>query len=354
MRLFGSDRIVRLMDRMGIEEGEVIQHSMITSSIERAQRKVEENNFGIRKRLIEYDDVMNAQREVIYTRRRHAIFGERLSIDIGNMLYDTCESIVQQHAATQDYEGLQLELLRVLSIECPVQESEFRGGKEDVVTAKVFAEAQRYYKHKSQLVIDKTRDFIRDVYEKQGATIQNIVIPFSDGMRGLQVVTNLKKAYESNGRDLITSFEKSIISLMIDDAWKEHLREMDDLKQSVQNAVYEQKDPLLIYKFESFELFKRMLEATNREIISFLFKGVIPQQDPNQVREARQQPRQDLRNLKTSKAEATESAQGNAPGGPPAPPKLQPVRAEVKVGRNDPCPCGSGKKFKNCHGVGAA
>ncbi|MFM2207258.1 MAG: hypothetical protein RL213_1233 [Bacteroidota bacterium] len=354
MRLFGSDRIVRLMDRMGIEEGEVIQHSMITSSIERAQRKVEENNFGIRKRLIEYDDVMNAQREVIYKRRRHAIFGERLSIDIGNMLYDTCESIVQQHQSANDFEGLQMELLRVLSIECPFSEKEFVGGKEEELTGKIFAEAQRYYRHKSQLVIDRTRDFIRDVYEKQGATIQNIVIPFTDGMKGIQVVANLKKTYESNGRELITAFEKSIISIMIDDAWKEHLREMDDLKQSVQNAVYEQKDPLLIYKFESFELFKRMLDATNREIISFLFKGLIPQQDPNQVREARPQPRQDMRNLRTSKAEEPGGMPNGTPSGPPAPPKVQPVRAEIKVGRNDPCPCGSGKKFKNCHGVGAA
>jgi preprotein translocase subunit SecA len=354
MRLFGSDRIVRLMDRMGIEEGEVIQHSMITSSIERAQRKVEENNFGIRKRLIEYDDVMNAQREVIYKRRRHAIFGERLSIDIGNMLYDTCESIVQQHQSANDFEGLQMELLRVLSIECPFSEKEFVGGKEEELTGKIFAEAQRYYRHKSQLVIDRTRDFIRDVYEKQGATIQNIVIPFTDGMKGIQVVANLKKTYESNGRELITAFEKSIISIMIDDAWKEHLREMDDLKQSVQNAVYEQKDPLLIYKFESFELFKRMLDATNREIISFLFKGLIPQQDPNQVREARPQPRQDMRNLRTSKAEEPGGVPNGTPSGPPAPPKVQPVRAEIKVGRNDPCPCGSGKKFKNCHGVGAA
>ena len=354
MRLFGSDRIVKLMDRMGIEEGEVIQHSMITNSIERAQRKVEENNFGIRKRLIEYDDVMNAQREVIYTRRRHAIYGERLSIDVGNMLYDTCESIVQQHLETRDYAEFQLELLRILAIECPVSEQEFMGGKEDAICEKVFTEAQRYYRHKSQLVIDKTRDFIRNVYENQGATIQNIVVPFTDGTKGIQVVANLKKCIESNGRELINSFEKSIISIMIDDAWKEHLREMDDLKQSVQNAVYEQKDPLLIYKFESFELFKKMLEATNREIISFLFKGVIPQQDPNQVREARPQPKQDMRNLRLSKSDSPETNGGTTQGGPPAPPKVQPVRVEQKVGRNDPCPCGSGKKFKSCHGVGAA
>jgi preprotein translocase subunit SecA len=351
MRLFGSDRIARLMDRMGIEEGEVIQHSMITSSIERAQRKVEENNFGIRKRLIEYDDVMNSQREVVYKRRRNAIYGERLSIDVGNMLFDTCNSIVTQHLESRDYDNLTMELLRILSIECPVSQQEFMNGKADVITEKIFNEALRYYKHKSQMVIEKTRNFISEVHQNQGATIQNIVVPFTDGMKGIQVVANLKKSYESGGRELIASFEKSIISSMIDDAWKEHLREMDDLKQSVQNAVYEQKDPLLIYKFESFELFKQMMDNTNKEIISFLLKGVIPQQDPGQVREARPQPRTDMRNLKTSKSDAPEDQRGQ---GAPAPPKPQPVRVEVKVGRNDPCPCGSGKKFKNCHGVGAA
>ncbi|MFM9051945.1 MAG: helicase-related protein, partial [Bacteroidota bacterium] len=314
MRLFGSERIARLMDRMGLEEGEVIQHSMITKSIERAQRKVEENNFGIRKRLIEYDDVMNSQREVVYTRRRHAIYGERLSIDVGNMLFDTCDSIVQQHLADRDYEGFRMELLRILSIESPVDEKEFMGGKSDSITEKIFQEALRYYRHKSQLVTDKTRQFIRDVYEKQGTTINNIVIPFTDGIRGIQVVANLKKCYDTDGRELITSFEKSIISNMIDDAWKEHLREMDDLKQSVQNAVYEQKDPLLIYKFESFELFKRMIGETNREIISFLFKGLIPQQDATQVREARPQPRQDLRSLQTSKSDSPEGGKSGVPG----------------------------------------
>jgi len=354
MRLFGSERIMKLMDRMGIEEGEVIQHSMITSSIERAQRKVEENNFGIRKRLIEYDDVMNAQREVVYTKRRHAIFGERLSIDISNMVYDTCEAIVNQHVETRDFQSLQLDLIRVLSIECPVSEQEFANDKAEVTAEKIFNEAQRYYKHKTQMLIERTWPFIEDVHKNQGATIQNIVVPFSDGLKGIQVVANLKKSYETHGRELAVAFERLITAAMIDDAWKEHLREMDDLKTSVQNAVYEQKDPLLIYKFESFELFKQMMDETNREIISFLFKGIIPQQDPNQVKEARPLPKQDLRNVSTNKAETP--AVANRPGtqpGPPAPPKIQPVRAEQKVGRNDPCPCGSGKKFKNCHGTGS-
>jgi preprotein translocase subunit SecA len=355
MRLFGSERIMKLMDRMGIEEGEVIQHSMITASIERAQRKVEENNFGIRKRLIEYDDVMNSQREVVYTKRRHAIFGERLSIDISNMLYDTCESITIQHQEERDYDAFKMDLIRLLSIDAPITQQEFLNEKPEELTEKIFAEAQRFYKQKSHVLVDRTFPFIKDVYANQGATIQNIIIPFSDGMKGIQVIANLKKAYDSNGRELVTAFERMITAAMIDDAWKEHLREMDDLKQSVQNAVYEQKDPLLIYKFESFELFKQMMDRTNKEIISFIFKAVIPQQDPNQVKEARPVPKQDLKNISTNKADSsTASRQGLPQGGPPAPPRVQPVRAEHKVGRNDPCPCGSGKKFKNCHGAGTA
>ncbi len=358
MRMFGSERIMKLMDRMGIEEGEVIQHSMITSSIERAQRKVEENNFGIRKRLIEYDDVMNSQREVIYTKRRHAIFGERLSIDINNMLYDTVESLVNTYHEDQDYDSLKLDLIRILSIEIPVSKEEFSAKKPDDVIEKVFEEAQRFYKHKSQVLIERTLPFITEVNANQGATISNIVIPFSDGLRSIQVIANLKKSVESQGREVVASFEKLIIAALIDDAWKEHLREMDDLKQSVQNAVYEQKDPLLIYKFESFKLFKEMMDRTNKEIVAFLFKGVIPQQDPNQVREAKLPPKQDLKNVSTNKGDVTTTntapRQNAMPqGGPPPPPKIQPVRVEQKINRNDPCPCGSGKKYKSCHGANA-
>lgn len=351
MRLFGSDRISRLMDRMGIEEGEVIQHSMITASIERAQRKVEENNFGTRKRLIEYDDVMNSQREVIYTKRRHAIFGERLAVDINNMVYDVCESITNEHLETNNYEAFKLDLIRILSIECPVDENEFSQGKQEDVVQKIFDAAQHFYKHKSQVIAERIFPFIKNVYETQSATIQNIVVPFSDGIKTIQVIGNLKKSFESGGKELINSFERTITSAIIDEDWKEHLREMDDLKQSVQNAVYEQKDPLLIYKFESFELFKKMLERVNREIVSFLFKGALPSQDPNQIREAKPQPKSNLSQTTTSKADAS-SAQGN--GLPAAPPqqRVQPVRVEHKVGRNDPCPCGSGKKYKNCHGAG--
>lgn len=354
MRLFGSDRIAKLMDRMGIEEGEVIQHSMITSSIERAQRKVEENNFGIRKRLIEYDDVMNSQREVVYTKRRHAIFGERISIDISNMIFDVCEAVVNEHLEMRDYEGFKLDLIRLLSIECPVTEPEFMNEKPEVMAEKVFAEAQRYYKHKSQMLAERTMPFVKDVFENQGATIQNIVVPFSDGIKGIQVIANLKKSYESQGKELVFSFERGVIAAFIDDAWKEHLREMDDLKQSVQNAVYEQKDPLLIYKFESFELFKQMMERVNKEIISFLFKGVIPSQDPSQVREAKQPQRTDMSRLNANKADASKAPATGIPQQPLSPPKVQPVRVEQKIGRNDPCPCGSGKKYKNCHGAGVS
>ena len=356
MRLFGSERIMKLMDRMGIVEGEVIQHSMITSSIERAQRKVEENNFGIRKRLIEYDDVMNSQREVIYTKRRHAIFGERLSLDINNMIYESCESLINAYHEEQDYEGLKMDLIRLLSIEIPFDQAEFTSSKVIDLVEKTFDEAQRFYKHKSSVLIERTLPFVNEVFTNQGATIQNIVIPFSDGIKGLQVIANLKKSVDSKGREVVASFERLITAAMIDDAWKEHLREMDDLKQSVQGAVYEQKDPLLIYKFESFELFKQMLDKTNKEIVSFLFKGVIPQQDPAQVKEAKPLPKPDNRNLSTNKADASASSGlrgGNEALAPAAPPKTQPVRAEQKVGRNDPCPCGSGKKFKNCHGVNA-
>ncbi|MFZ7114060.1 MAG: preprotein translocase subunit SecA [Bacteroidota bacterium] len=361
MRMFGSERIMKLMDRMGIEEGEVIQHSMITSSIERAQRKVEENNFGTRKRLIEYDDVMNSQREVIYTKRRHAIFGERLSIDINNMLYDTVESLVNTYHEEQDYDSLKLDLIRILSIELPVTKEEFAAKKPDDTIERTFAEAQRFYKHKSQVLIERMLPFIKEVNANQGETIKNIVIPFSDGLRSIQVIANLKKSFESNGREVVASFEKLIIAALIDDAWKEHLREMDDLKQSVQNAVYEQKDPLLIYKFESFKLFKEMMDRTNKEIVAFLFKGVIPQQDPNQVKEAKLPPKPDNRNLSANKADTTTSTaprpsgipQGAMPQGGPPPPKIQPVRVEQKINRNDPCPCGSGKKYKSCHGANA-
>jgi preprotein translocase subunit SecA len=357
MRLFGSDRIARLMDRMGLEEGEVIQHSMITKSIERAQKKVEENNFGIRKRLIEYDDVMNAQREVVYTRRRHALFGERVNVDIANMIFDVSESIVGEYHLLKDYEGFKLEVMRMLSIESPVTQAEFDKLNTDELTDKVYAAAEHSYIKKSEFIAEKAFPVIKEVFESAAHQFENIVTPFSDGIRGVQVSANLKKAYETHGRELVLSFEKSVILAMIDDAWKEHLREMDDLKQNVQNAVYEQKDPLLIYKLESYEVFKQMVTRMNKDIVSFLVKGSLPSGDAQvPVQEARQPRQQAQPKLVETKAEATPTTnssgnnrQPEMPQQPVMPP--QPVvRSEQKIGRNDPCPCGSGKKFKQCHG----
>ena len=280
MRLFGSDRIAKMMDRMGLEEGEVIQHSMITKSIERAQKKVEENNFGVRKRLLEYDDVMNAQREVIYKKRKHALFGERLSVDIDNMIYDTCQSIVEEYQVAQDFDGFKLELIRFLSIDSPVNEETFKQTNAEALTEHLYENTIKQYKIKSEIISQRTYPVIKDVYENQSATYENIVIPFTDGMKTLQVVANLKESFESNGNNIPLAIEKGVSLAIIDDSWKENLRELDDLKQSVQNATYEQKDPLLIYKFESFNLFKQMMDKVNKDIVSFLMKANLPSQDP--------------------------------------------------------------------------
>ena len=298
MRLFGSDRIAKMMDRMGLEEGEVIQHSMITKSIERAQKKVEENNFGVRKRLLEYDDVMNAQREVIYKKRKHALFGERLSVDIDNMIYDTCQSIVEEYQIAQDFDGFKLELIRFLSIDSPVNEETFKQTNAEALTEHLYENTIAQYKIKSEIISQRTYPVIKDVYENQSATYENIVIPFTDGMKTLQVVANLKESFESNGNNIPLAIEKGVSLAIIDDSWKENLRELDDLKQSVQNATYEQKDPLLIYKFESFNLFKQMMDKVNKDIVSFLMKANLPSQDPSQVKREQHQKE----NLQTSRA----------------------------------------------------
>jgi len=349
MRLFGSARIAKLMDRMGLEEGEVIQHSMITKSIERAQKKVEENNFGIRKRLLEYDDVMNSQREVIYKRRKNALFGERLNVDIANMMYDTASGIAEESVEARDYEGFKMELIRNLSIESPISEEDFMIENSEQIAERLYQLSLESYKKKCNNIAKAAYPVIAQVYQDESNNFENIVVPFTDGKKTIQVVTPLKEAYETEGKILTRAFEKNVILAMIDDSWKEHLREMDDLKQSVQGAVYEQKDPLLIYKFEAFELFKQMIDRTNREAISFLMKGNLPQQQAQaRVQEAPAQRKQEP-NLQTSRSEL------NAPGGEQASqqrqkPKVEPVRVEKKVGRNEPCPCGSGKKFKHCHG----
>ena len=344
MRLFGSERIAKLMDRMGLEEGEVIQHSMVSNSIERAQKKVEENNFGVRKRLLEYDDVMNQQREVIYKKRRHALHGDRLSLDVANMIYDTCENIVEDLHEVKDYDAFKIELIRLLATQSPVDEQEFNDSSVEALTEQVYENCYQSYQAKSTAIAQQAYPVIKDVFENQSATYENIVIPFTDGLKTLQVVTNLKEAHESEGKNIAESIEKSVTLAIIDDIWKEHLREMDDLKQAVQTASYEQKDPLLIYKFESFNLFKTLINKVNKDIVSFLIKAGLPSQ--SSVQEDRHQ-------AATHQTSRPEDA-GNTPQNPNNPgqqkPKAQPVRAEQKVERNAPCPCGSGKKFKKCHG----
>ena len=347
MRLFGSERISGMMDRLGLKEGEVIQHSMISKSIERAQKKIEENNFGIRKRLLEYDDVMNSQREVIYKRRKHALYGERLGVDIANMMYDVVESLIEQYHSVGDFENFRFELIRSLSIESPVKEEEFKKIGAEEIIEKLHELILKTYKRKEEAIAKQALPVITDVYEKQSAVYENIVVPVSDGSRIFRVLTSLKKAYETGAQELVRSYEKTIVLATIDDNWKEHLRELDDLKQSVQNATYEQKDPLLIYKFESFELFQQIIDKVNREVVATLMKGHIPMGDPSAVQQAQAPKRLDLSKFEANKRDTPEY---NDPSGGPERRKAQPVRVEKKVGRNDPCPCGSGKKFKNCHG----
>ncbi|MFO8234013.1 MAG: preprotein translocase subunit SecA [Bacteroidales bacterium] len=343
MRLFGSDRIANIMARMGLQEGEVIQHSMISRSIERAQKKVEENNFGIRKRLLEYDDVMNSQREVIYDKRRHALFGERLSVDIAGSMRDVAESIVEEFQDSSDFEGFKFELIRTLSIESPVSEEAFLKMSSEEVVEKIYEVVKNSYKRKEETIAQQAYPVIKDVYEKHSHQYKNIVVPITDGTKTIQVVTNLEKAYETEGEELVKSYQKTVILSTIDDAWKEHLREMDDLKQSVQTATYEQKDPLLIYKFEAFELFKNMLEKINKDITATLIKGHIPVQDAEEIQEAQRRRKLDMSKYETKRPETVTS-------GGQQPQKAEPVKVGKKIGRNEPCPCGSGKKYKNCHG----
>ncbi|MCQ2308710.1 MAG: preprotein translocase subunit SecA [Bacteroidales bacterium] len=344
MRMFGSERIAPIMDRLGLKEGEVIQHSMITKQIEKAQKKVEENHFGVRKHLLEYDDVMNSQREAIYEKRRHALFGERLQIDINNMMYDLGESLVEKHKEDEDFEALKMDLFANLGIEIPFDEDKLKHGKVDDLAEMVFESAVDSYNKKTQLVGEKTLPLIKQIYETQPG-YKNILIPFTDGKKGMNVVVNIEKAVQNGAREISLSLEKGITLGMIDDAWKEHLRELDDLKQSVQNATYEQKDPLVIFKLESFNLFKEMVMKINSEVISFLMKSDLPQQDPNKVREHRAKPA-DRSKLREQRNDLLSQAHSNTQENQ----VTQPIHVEKKVGRNDPCPCGSGKKYKNCHG----
>ncbi|MBP8791928.1 MAG: preprotein translocase subunit SecA [Lutibacter sp.] len=333
MRLFGSERIAKMMDRMGLEEGEVIQHSMITKSIERAQKKVEENNFGVRKRLLEYDDVMNSQREVIYKRRRHALNGDRLQVDIVNMVFDTCNVLVRENKLANDFTNFEFELIRFSSIGSPFTAEEFKKLTAQELTDTLFDVVYKHYKEKLERSAKAAFPVIKDVYETQGDKFERIVVPFTDGTKEIKVVTNLKEAYESEGKGLVTDFEKNINLAIIDNTWKDHLRQMDELKHSVQNATYEQKDPLLIYKFESFELFNTMLDKVNKEVLSFLFKGNLPSQDMKQVSQAKEEKREKVQLSKEDYQNSSERTQTNQTQQPQ--PVETIVRTERKIGRNE-------------------
>jgi preprotein translocase subunit SecA len=362
MRLFSSDRIASVMDKLGFKEGEMIEHKMISNSIERAQKKVEENNFGIRKRLLEYDDVMNKQRTVVYTKRRHALMGERIGMDIVNMIWDRCVAAIENNA---EYEDCKMEILQILAMEPPFNEEEFRNGKKEDLEEKTFEAAMANFKRRTERIAQIAYPVIKEVYENQGHMYENILIPIADGKRVYNISCNMKAAYESECKEVVKAFEKTILLHVIDEAWKENLRELDDLKHSVQNASYEQKDPLLIYKLESVTLFDTMVNKINNETISILMRGQIPvqaapadqPQQPQQpvqrnieVRQAAPERRQDMSKYKEEKL--SDPNQAAAAQRDTREVRREPLRAEKTVGRNDPCPCGSGKKYKNCHGRG--
>ena len=346
MRLFSSDRIASVMDRLGFKEGEMIEHKMISNSIERAQKKVEENNFGIRKRLLEYDDVMNKQRTVIYTKRRHALMGERIGMDIVNMIWDRCAYAVE----LGDYENVKMEMFQTLAMEAPFTEEEFNSTKQETLIEKAFEAAMANFKRKTERIATIATPVIKQVYETQGHMYENIMIPITDGKRMYNIPVNLKAAYETEGKEIVKAFEKAILLHTIDEGWKENLRELDELKHSVQNASYEQKDPLLIFKLESVKLFDNMVNKINNQTISVLMRGQIPVPDPDQVRAAAPEapaPRQQYQETKQDLSDPNQQAAANRDTREQ---KREPIRVQKTVGRNDPCPCGSGKKFKNCHG----
>ena len=363
MRLFASERISKFMDRMGFKDGDVLEAGMLNKSVERAQKKVEENHFGTRKRLLEFDDVMNSQRNVIYTRRRHALMGERIGLDVMNILYDSGAAIAAQNA-DGEYEALSMDLFRTLAINNPVSKDEFKSLKTEQLSERIFKEALDLFKRHIERMAQIANPVIKQVYENQGAMYENILIPITDGQKVYNISCNLKEAYETESKAISKAFQKSIILLTIDEAWKEHLREMDDLRHSVQNASYENKDPLLIYKLESHNLFMGMVETMNRKTVSILMRGQIPvHEEPEgrrvQVRQAAAERRTDLSRYRTQKDDAAQAKgndnvypQGQRPPTGPQKTNQEPVRVEKRTGRNEPCPCGSGKKFKNCHGQG--
>ena len=347
MRLFAADRISSVMDKLGFQEGEMLEHKMISKSIENAQKKVEENHFGTRKHLLEYDDVMNKQRTVVYTKRRHALMGERIGMDLANMIWDRCESIIDNN----DYEGIRMELFRVMALECPFTEEEYTSKKTPELVELTFNAAMKNFKGKMDRLAQIANPVIKQVYENEGMRYENILVPITDGKRVYQIPVNLKAAYETECKEVVKAFEKAIMLHVIDDAWKENLRELDELKHSVRNASYEQKDPLLIYKLESVNLFDAMVNKINDKTLSILMRGQIPMREPEQVREAPVETRAQRRQqVQENKAELGDRNQQAAAQHDTRAQRREPIRAEHTVGRNDPCPCGSGKKFKNCHG----
>ena len=349
MRLFASERIARVMDKLGFKDGEMIEAKMINNSIERAQRKVEENNFGIRKRLLEYDDVMNKQRTVIYEKRRHALMGERVGMDIANMIWDRVINIIEKN----DYEGCREGFIEIFAMEVPFSEAEFDGMKRDDLYEKAFEAAMATFKRKTDRMAEVAMPVIKQVYENQGDMYENILVPITDGKLMYNIRTNLKLAYETESKEVVKDFEKAIILHNIDDAWKENLRELDDLKKSVQNASYEQKDPLLVFKLESVQLFDKMVNRINNETVATLMRGQIPVQAPQEVQQAAPEestPQQHLTTTHETLDEAGDPEAAAAAARDTREHANQPIVKEKAPGRNDPCPCGSGKKFKDCHG----
>ena len=352
MRMFGSERIAKVMDFAGYKEGEVIQHSMITNSIERAQKKVEENNFGIRKRLLEYDDVMNKQRTVIYAKRSHALFGDRLALDLDNAFYSVADGLIAGYKGMHDFEGFKLAAIVNFGIETNITEEAFTKASEQTLAENLYDEAiTRYQQRKAAMAIQALPVF-QNIRQQQGSKIENVIVPFTDGKKGMQILGAMQKTLDTNGVELLNALERTVTLGLIDDAWKEHLRKMDDLKHSVQTASYEQKDPLVIYKVEAFNLFKTMDGEVNKEIVQFLCHATIPLEDGNQQLQEGHQQKTDLSKMRTQH-ESVDAAGKDNDYIDPTPVKMEPIRVEKIAGRNDPCPCGSGKKFKQCHGVNA-
>ena len=342
MRLFGSERIASMVDKLGMKDDEALEASMLSNAIEKAQRKVEENNFGIRKRLLEYDDVMNYQREAIYSRRRNAISGEKIEIDLQNMMVDTA-SVIVENCEGMDYESFEQEIMAQLSIDLGFDEAFYKNAKSSQIIDSLCAHMQEVYRRRMDALVEKLNPIIKTVFEKQGSMYQNIAIPVSDGRKQMTLSVNLEKAYNSDGREVAKTLSKNIILFQIDEHWKEHLREMDDLKQSVQNATYEQKDPVVVYKLESYNLFASMLESLNKDVLSFLFRAFIPLRDASEQPQRAIQRRPDMSQMQTQHSDLSTNGEQKA---------NTPVKVDKKIGRNDPCPCGSGKKYKNCHGQG--